>query len=73
MIMPDFTMHWRWPQWTLLAIMHLQFAYRSYRHGKPMLQTSGDEKGQPERYNGFAAISVFMVWIAILICGGFFV
>lgn len=70
--MSDFTQHWHWPQWAVVALLFIGWTYRTSQHGKPMLQISGDEKGQPVRYNGFAALSRVVIWSAILICGGFF-
>lgn len=68
----DFTAHWHWPQWAIVALLFLGFVFSSTMHGKPRVQTTGDEKGQPERYNAFAAMSRVTLWVFILICGGFF-
>ena len=71
-VIHDFTQHWHWPQWVWLAIVLGQTIYKCGKHGKQMLQASGDEVGQPERYNGFTAFLSLGISLAILTCGGFF-
>jgi hypothetical protein len=68
----DFTAHWGWPQWTLAIMLLLSFIYASARHGEERLETSGERKGKPERYSGFVALTRTVIWVGILICGGFF-
>lgn len=68
----DFTASWGWPQWTLLILLFLSFAIKASQHGKEKLETVGERKGLPERYNGFLAIGAFALWMFILIAGGFF-
>lgn len=68
----DFTQSWHWPQWAIVALIALRFVLVTTKHGQQKLEVTGPNKGQPERYNGFAAIFSSVVWFAILICGGFF-
>ncbi|MCP4619957.1 MAG: hypothetical protein GY844_26405 [Bradyrhizobium sp.] len=68
----DFTAHWGWPQWAMAALIFLQFIYQSALHGKPMVETAGENKGEPRKYSGFSALSRATLWLFILIAGGFF-
>lgn len=68
----DFTASWGWPQWMLSALLFLSFLTVAAQHGKPMVETTGDGKGEPKTYNAFMAIARFALWIFILIAGGFF-
>lgn len=70
--MSDFTATWHWPQWTVLALLFIKFGLNSMRHGEERIERTGERKGMPERYNGFTALSSFVIWTAVLICGGFF-
>ena len=51
-----------WPQWTMLVLLFLAVSINATRHGQ-------DRSG---KYNGIAAFVWFMMWMFILICGGFF-
>lgn len=68
----DFTANWLWPQWVMASMLFLGFAITSAQHGKQRLQAAGDEKGKPERYNGFVALGRVGLWVFILVAGGFF-
>ena len=68
----DFTATWHWPQWAFLFILLMRLAWLSSNHGKPMLEIAGEDKGKPRKYNGFTAITTTVIWVSILICGGFF-
>ena len=68
----DITSNWDWPQWTILIMLFLSLTIAAANHGKQKLQSTGDEKGQPERHNGLLASIRFGLWVFILICGGFF-
>lgn len=68
----DFTATWGWPQWTLLAVLILSLLYHCHRHGDPRVETQGERKGQPERFNGFVALTRFALLMFVLIAGGFF-
>ena len=70
--MTDFTASWDWPQWAIVVFIFVRFAYVSACHGNERLETSGERKGKPERYNAFAALSSSVLWLSVLICGGFF-
>lgn len=68
----DFTHAWAWPQWTAVTLMFLGFLMVAAQHGKPRVQTSGEDKGKPFTYNAFVALARLALWVSILICGGFF-
>jgi hypothetical protein len=70
--MGDFTHNWLWPQWAILFFLAMRFSISASKHGQEKLETTGERKGLPERYNGFMAIGNIVIWIAVLICGGFF-
>lgn len=52
-----------WAQWTVLVLMILRFGIGATQHGK-------DRK--PEKYNGFAYLFHFGLWMFLLTFGGFF-
>jgi hypothetical protein len=58
---------WGWQQYTLLIFMFIALAFHAVSHGKPMLN-----EGQPVKWNFFMALCRFMLWLFILITGGFF-
>lgn len=70
--MHDFTVNWHWPQWTMLALMLIRFSLHAAKHGSERLETGGERKGLPERYNGFSALSWLGIMAFTLIAGGFF-
>jgi hypothetical protein len=72
MKMMDFTATWGWPQWAILVMMVLSLMIFASKHGDERLETSGERKGKPERYNAFVAIIRFGIIMFILIAGGFF-
>lgn len=68
----DFTQTWQWPQWVMAILLFLSVFINCARHGSPMVEIAGDQKGQPLRYSGFIALLRFILWVFILSCGGFF-
>lgn len=68
----DFTTNWLWPQWTMAILLFVGFLITASKHGQERLETSGERKGKPERYSGFMAIARAVLWVSILVCGGFF-
>lgn len=62
------TSGWGWPQWTVLILLFLQLALTAGQHGKPRLDPNGD----PEKYNGFIALTRFAMLLFLLIAGGFY-
>lgn len=65
--MMDFTANWGWPQWVLLILMFLSLVYHCARHGEER-----KDKGEPEKFSGFVAMTRFALMMFILIAGGFF-
>lgn len=70
--MSDFTATWGWPQWTIVIIFLLRMSMASALHGRERRETSGERKGDVERYNAFSTLIGTFVIVAVLICGGFF-
>lgn len=70
--MHDFTATWAWPQWAFITCLFLHFTIQSAKHGQQMLETAGDNKGEPLRYSGFMALGRIAIMSFILIAGGFF-
>jgi hypothetical protein len=59
---------WGWPQWTVLILMFLSLGVHASLHNKPKL----DEDGNPQKYNGFIALTRFALLLFLLIAGGFY-
>lgn len=51
-----------WPQWTYLAMVALGLGMSAYRHGKPR---------KVENYDFFKTVFYTMIWLNILLAGGF--
>lgn len=66
------TATWGWPQWTILVLWFLGFGLTAMKHGQQRLVETGAHKGEPEKYNGFLALSKVALWMFVLIAGGFF-
>jgi hypothetical protein len=70
--MTDFTVGWLWPQWAFVWLMFITFTAAAIVHGKPRMITTGENKGEPEKYNAFLVLARVVLLLFILICGGFF-
>lgn len=70
--MHDFTATWAWPQWAILSLLFVRFVMIASKHGQEKLETLGERKGQPSKYDGFTALGQTFIWAFILIAGGFF-
>jgi len=66
------TANWGWPQWAYLTLIFLSFALVATAHGRDRLETTGDRKGEPQRYNAFEKLGSSALVLFILIAGGFF-
>ncbi len=66
------TASWGWPQWLLIVWAILRFSVGAATHNKPMIETHGEEKGQPKRYSAFTALLQVVTLLFLLVAGGFY-